>query len=144
MISKSVYHFLAFIVITMTLPFSNQIFSQTVDNHIAESGSDMINKDPDHPYLNTINWMIVQPLDMSSAKITTTAKSTASEVHFYHSCDDMEISSVAVPDEDGDVSDTLETTCKSVLITRIIAVENDSTIQTIQMIDINFLNSLEQ
>lgn len=143
MIIKSVYHFLAFVAITILLSFSNQIFSQAVGHHITDSGFEIINKDPDHPYLNTVNWMIVQPLDISSATITTTAKSTASEVHFHHSCDDLETSSVAVPDEDGVVSDTLETTCKSVLITRIIAAGNDTTVQSVQVIDINFLNSLD-
>lgn len=144
MINKSVHYFLAFIAILILLPFSSQIFSQTVGDHIAESVLQITNMDPDHPYLNTINWMIVQPIDMSSAKITTTAKSTASEVRFHHTCDDIETSTVAIPDEDGKVSDTLETTCKSVLTTRIVAVENDSTIQAVQVIDISFLNKLDQ
>jgi hypothetical protein len=142
--------YLISVLVLILLSFPNYCHSQNSENNSrstgvsgTENGSDieMITVDPDHPYLNSIDWMIVQPLDMSSAKITTTAKSTAAEVHFTHHCADVITSSILVP-RDGMVSDTLDTTCNSLLITQIKAIGEDTTIETIQRIDLKFLNTL--
>jgi hypothetical protein len=137
-------------IILILFSFPNYCHSQNSESNensaeAAETDTNlqnqMMNTDPDHPYLNSIDWMIVQPLDMSSAKITTTLKSTASEVHFTHQCNDFEATSILVP-EDGVVSDTLDTTCDTLLTTKITAYGDDTTIETIQKIDLKFLNSL--
>ncbi len=134
----------------MLLSFPNYCHSQNSEsnNNSSESvvsdndtDTELINVDPDHPYLNSIDWMIVQPLDMSSAKITTSVKSIASEVHFTHQCGDFETTNILFP-EDGMVSDTLDTTCNSLLTTQITAYGDDMMIETIQTIDLEFLNSL--
>ncbi len=121
----------------------NDAESTVITNRLVDVDLEKLTVAPVHPYLNTIDWMIVQPLDMSSAKITTTAKSTASEVHFIHQCEDMETESKSIP-ENGIVSDTLDTSCDSFLTTYIKAIGTDTTVQAIQTIDFKFLNALDK
>lgn len=149
---KSTYKYLALAAIVLLFILSKDCFSQVHEENVAEStiiteridhaDLEKLSAAPEHPYLNTIDWMIVQPLDLSSAKITTSARSTASEVHFIHFCEDMETESKSIPD-DGIVSDTLDTTCDTFLTTYIKAIGRDTTIQAIQTIDLKFLNSLD-
>jgi hypothetical protein len=150
MLKNGLNKYLISIIALMLLSFPTNCHSQdsesnndSADSIVTKNDTDskLINVDPDHPYLNSIDWMIVQPLDMSSAKITTTAKSTATEVHFTHQCEEVETTTILFPD-DGMVSDTLDTTCNSLLTTQITAYGDDMTIETIQTIDLQFLNSL--
>lgn len=95
----------------------------------------------DHPYLNTINWMIHQPRDLSSVKVTTTAKSEANEVYFTYQCGDEEINSKSIPDE-GVVENAVEWDCKELMTTHIKAVGSDSTFASYYTIDMEFINNL--
>jgi hypothetical protein len=152
MYCKGVYTYLAFAAIVLLLILPIDGFSQVHEENVAEStiiteridraDLEILTSAPVHPYLNSINWMIVQPLDLSSAKITTSARSTASEVHFVHQCDDLETESISIP-ENGIVSDTLDTSCNTFLTTYIKAIGQDTTIQAIQTIDLKFLNALD-
>lgn len=97
---------------------------------------------PEHEYLNTIDWEVRQPLDLSTATITTTAQSTADLVHFLYSCGEEQKQSKAVPSE-GTVTDSVEWDCDSLITTQIVAVGADTTIEYTYQIDLAFLNSLD-
>ncbi len=95
----------------------------------------------DHPYLNTINWMILQPRDLSSVNVTTTAKSQANEVYFTYQCGDEEINSKSIPAE-GVVENAVEWDCKELMTTHIKAVGDDTTYASYYTIDMEFINNL--
>lgn len=97
---------------------------------------------PEHEYLNTIDWEVRQPLDLSTATITTTAQSTADLVHFLYSCGEEQKQSKAVPLE-GTVTDSVEWNCNGLITTQIVAVGADTTIEYSYQIDLAFLNSLD-
>lgn len=98
---------------------------------------------PEHRYLNTIDWEVRQPLDLSTTTIRTTANSTAERVCFTYHCNDEEIKSTAIP-LNGKVSDTLDWDCNTIMTTKMVAVGSDTTIEYFYTIDIALLNSLEQ
>jgi hypothetical protein len=106
-----------------------------------DADTNIIPSEPDHNYLNSINWEVRQPLDMSRSRITTTANSTADRIQFNYTCNGMEKATTVIP-EDGFVVDVIDWECEDEMTTQMIAVGKDTTIEYTYTIDIEFLNSL--
>jgi hypothetical protein len=96
---------------------------------------------PNHSYLNTVDWELRQPLDLSMATVTTTAKSTAEEVHFRYFCDGF-ISESNVTPRNEEIKHTVNMVCDDVLTVEMTATGPRDTIEYVFEIDIAFLNSL--
>lgn len=95
----------------------------------------------DNRFLNTVNWELRQPKDLSSSRVTTTANSEASHVQFTYLCGEEKSSSRAVPIE-GVVTDSVVMKCDEVLNATLVAVSNDTLVVYEYEINIAFLNSL--
>lgn len=96
---------------------------------------------PNHTYLNTVDWELRQPLDLSMATVTTTAKSTSDEVHFRYFCDGFVSESTVTPQNE-EVKHTVNMICDDVLTVEVTATGSSDTIEYVFEIDIAFLNSL--
>jgi len=98
--------------------------------------------EPEHDYLNNVDWELRQPLDLSTSTVITTANSTADRVHFIYYCDDTEQMRTAIPAE-GTVSDSIDWACDSIITAKMIAVGTDTTVEYTYQIDLTFLNTLD-
>lgn len=116
---------------------------EKISQPVHNQGLDTIpSTEPDHDYLNNVDWELRQPLDLSTATIITTANSTADRVHFIYNCDDNEQKTTAIPAE-GMVSDSIDWACDSIITTKMIAVGTDTTVEYSYQIDLTFLNTLD-
>lgn len=114
-------------------------FTQKVES--TDADSNIIPSELDHNYLNSVNWEVRQPLDMSRSRITTTAKSTADRILINYTCNGMEKATTLIP-EDGSVIDVIDWECNDEMTAQMVAVGEDTTIEYSYIIDIAFLNSL--
>jgi hypothetical protein len=96
---------------------------------------------PSHTYLNTVDWELRQPLDFSTATVTTTANSTADSIQFRYFCNGTESETTATP-SNGTVKKVVEIECDNVLTVEMTAIGSDESIEYVFEIDIAFLNSL--
>ncbi len=100
-----------------------------------------LNAGTSHELLNTVDWELRQPIDFSYSSVTTTARSTASEVRIHYTCGDMEQTSILVP-YDGKIHDTISWECDKEMVAVLNAFSGDTVVEYSYTIDIAFLNSL--
>ena len=117
-----------------TTPVNRMSTSQSTPKSVSEVM-------PSHSYLNTVDWELRQPLDFSTASITTTANSTADRVHFRYICNDTELERTVTPGN-GLIKNVVQINCDNVLTVEITAFGSDEIIEYVFEIDIAFLNSL--
>jgi hypothetical protein len=103
-----------------------------IENQDAESG---------HELLNTIDWELRQPLDFSTSSITTTARSSASEVKIHYTCGELERYTTLIP-LDGKIRDTITWGCDTEMTAVLHAFKGDTLVEYSYKIDIAFLNNL--
>lgn len=124
--------------------FTSNIYDSTelpLKVESSDADTNIISSEPNHNYLNSVNWEVRQPLDMSRSRITTTANSTADRIQINYTCNGMEKASTVIP-ENGSVVDVIDWECEDEMTTQMVAVGEDTTIEYSYTIDIAFLNSL--
>lgn len=95
----------------------------------------------DHHLLNTVEWQLRQPIDLSTSEVVTVAKSDAEEVHFTYECEGVVDSTRVIP-RAGEVKDIYKTDCETEITTYIIATGDHVRVEYKYTIDIAFLNKL--
>ncbi|MCC5913044.1 MAG: hypothetical protein JJU46_01605 [Balneolaceae bacterium] len=100
--------------------------------------------DEDHAYLNTVDWQLRQPLDLSVSKVVTKAKSVANRIEVRYFCGDLALGDN--PEEhqptDGEIEFSVDTECETKFSAHLLAFGDDATVEYIYTIDIGLLNSL--